>query len=324
MKENLTANTPTTLDDSKDQKGFKQFVLKCGLESNVKYRNKDDFILMKNEKILKVLIIGEIGTGKSSMISKMMGVKFVHNCLKRNVEWKSEHGELIRVDTNQLLDHFPASNTSNSVTKESSFVISRLMGNETRRPVMLIDTPGLFDPEENAIDEVRENLGIGDQKRVAEDLKEKLEVLGSVDAVVLLMPLSGGRVTNNLVLSMKALEHMFRRSRGKYISNLALVMSKCDEWMLRNYQQQMDNRENEYITIIGELQKYGLEVSKNNTSQLFFLTAADETIDSIGRIDELNRLFKFFNCCSPLFTDQIQDPTAIIQGQSYQYFVIIP
>ena len=230
------------------------------------------------------------------------------------------HGDLIRVDSNDLLNHFESKGTKGSVTKESSFVVSRLLGNKTRRPVMLIDTPGFFDPEENASDEIRKGLGLQDKRRKVDDLVEKLEVLGSVDAVVLMMPLSGGRVTNNLVLSMKALEHMFRRSGGKFISNLAFVFSKCDEDSPRKYKKLLKNKKKEYTETIGELQKYGVEVSKNNSSQLFFLTALDEDMGSIGQIVELNRMFQFFDYCSPLPTDQIENPTSIIQGKQIRHF----
>ena len=311
---------PLKIDESKDQKGFKQFELNCGLKSNVKYSKIEDFIKMKSEKMLKVVVIGDMGMGKSSMISKIMGIKYMHKFFKKKVNWKSEHGDLLRVDSNDLLNHFESDNKKFSVTKESSFVISHLMGNETRRQVMLIDTPGLFDPEENATDEIRERLGIADRKRMIVDLKEKLEVLGSVDAVMLMMALSGGRVTNNMVISMKTLDHMFKRSTGGLINNMAFVMSKCDERLLRNYHEQMNNKDRENLSIIDQFQKYGLGVSKNDTSQLFFLTAADETIDSIGRIDELNRLFQFFNSRNPLKTEQIEDPTAIIQGKQIRHF----
>ena len=311
---------PLKIDESKDQKGFKQFELKCGLKSNVKYSKIEHFKKMKSEKMLKVLIIGAIGTGKSSMISKIMGVKYMHKFFKKKVNWKSEHGDLLRVDSNDLLNHFESDNKKFSVTKESSFVISHLMGNETRRRVRLIDTPGLFDPEENATDEIRKRLGIADRKRMIVDLKEKLEVLGSVDAVMLMMALSGGRVTGNLVITMQSFEHMFKRSKGGFITNVALTMSKCDESSIRNYYEQMNNKDKEYIGIIKEFQKYGVEISENDTSQLFFLTATDETMDSIGRIDELNRLFQFFNSRTPLKTEQIEDPTAIIQGKQIRHF----
>ena len=128
-------------------------------------------------------------------------------------------------------------------------------------------------------------------------------------------------MTNNLVTSMQAFEHMFKKSNGGFITNIALVMTKCDESMLRNYQDQMENKDSEYMDIIDEFKKFGVEISRSNTSQLFFLTATDESMDSIGRIDELNRLFQFFDVCSPLPTDQIEDPTVIMQGRPLENFI---
>ena len=255
-----------------------------------------------------------MGTGKSSLSSKLIGIKFMHEDDEDEVEYKAKYGDLIRVDQNDLKDHFDVKETKISVTKESSFVLSHLFANGERRKVMLIDTPGFFDPEENASDELRSKMGIGDRKRMVSDLVEKLEALGSVDSVILLMKLEGGRVPANLIIAMKSLEEMFKKSNGKFVSNLALVLSKCDDARIRDYRKKMKNKDSEYKEIIATFQKFGVEVSNNNSSQLFFLTSVDETLESIGRLDEFERIFKFFETCSPLKTEEINDPTDHLQG----------
>ena len=297
-----------------DQKGYPPFDLENGLKSNVKYTEIAQFAAMKDCAILKVLVIGEIGSGKSSLMSKMTGVKLMHSDNEFHMKVRTEYGELIRVDDNKLEDHFNVDNTSESVTKESGFVLSRLLGNESRRQVMLIDSPGFFDPEEAATDKIRDNLGIKDRKRITDYLTEKLQALGSVDAIILMMPIMSWQLTQNIVTAMKSLEFMFHKSKGKFISNLALAHTKCDEAMERNYISKMKNKGENYMALIETLQTYGVEVMKRDCSQLFFLTSEDETLDSIGRKDEFERLFSFFNDCSPIKTDQIQNPKEILQG----------
>lgn len=260
-----------------------------------------------------------MGTGKSSLSSKLIGIKLMHEDAEDEVEFREKrYGDLIRVDQNDIEDHFGVGGTKISVTKESSFVVSHLLGNEERRRVMLIDSPGFFDPEENASDELREKiLEDPNRKRMVTDLVEKLEALGSVDCVILLMKLEGGRVPANLITAMKALEEMFQKSSGTFVSNLALVMSKCDEAKLRDYRKKMKNKDSEYQEIIKTFQKFGVEVSNENSSQLFFLTSVDETLESIGRLDEFERIFKFMDECSPLSTEEIKDPTELMQGKVY-------
>ena len=302
------------VDESGDQKGFKSFKLENGLKSNVRYSDLADFEKMKGTKILKIVVIGETGTGKSSMISKLMGAKLMHEMDEDKVEWSTRYGNLIRVDKNDLKDHFKVDDTFSSVTKETSCVLSRLLGNESRREVMLIDSPGFFDPEEAASEELREQMGIGGRKSMIEDLVEKLRGVGSVDAVVLMTKLEGGRIPLNLVKAMKSLEEMFKESKGEFISNLAIVMSKCDEDQVKHYYKKMKHKEKEYMGLIEAFQKMGVEVANRDAEQLFFLTAVDETLNSIGRKDEFERLFNFFNLCRPINTRNIEDPTEILQG----------
>ena len=124
----------------------------------------------------------------------------------------------------------------------------------------------------------------------------------------------GGRLTQNMITAMRSLEFMFHKSKGKFISNLALAHTKCDEANERNYRSIMKKKGENYMALIETLQTYGVEVMKRDCSQLFFLTSVDETLDSIGRKDEFERLFGFFNECSPIKTDQIQNPKEILQG----------
>ena len=230
-----------------DQKGFPAYTLNNGLKSNVKYSQLSEFGAMKNCNILKVLVIGGIGTGKSSLMSKMTGIKLMHSSQEEKATVRKEYGELIRVDKNDLKDHFNVDHSMESVTKESGFVLSHLFGNKSRRQVMLIDSPGFFDPEEAASDEIRETLGINQRKRITDDLTEKLQALRSVDSIILMMPIMGGRVTQNTINAVKSLEFMFHKTKGQFISNLALAYTKCDEALERNYRNKMNKKGENYL-----------------------------------------------------------------------------
>ena len=67
------------------------FTLVNGLRSNVYYSQLSDFAKMKQETdICKIMVIGEMGMGKSSLCSKMTGVKLKFN----DNDEESEFGDL--------------------------------------------------------------------------------------------------------------------------------------------------------------------------------------------------------------------------------------
>ena len=274
--------------------------------------------------ILHKLTLGEMGMGKSSFCSKMSGIKLMHEDFEDDIPYSKKKGEAIRVDKNNRKDLFNVGGTHESVTKVTYFALTHLFGNKSRQRVMIIDSPGFFDPEESASEEIRKNLNLKEEDRKVADMTRKLEALGSVDSILLLMNLQGGRIPETLVTAMKALEKMFQESNGQFIFNLALIWSKCDENKLRDYRRKMKNKDKEYLTLISEFQKFGIQVSKSENSQLYFITSFDESLDTIGRQDEFERLFKFFDSLKPIKTENIQDPTAFMQGDfNFLFFLQI-
>lgn len=259
-----------------------------------------------------------MGIGKSSLCSKLSGIKLMFDDEDESSNSGIKYGEAIRVDNNNRKDLFQASNTKISVTKKTSFALTHLFGNEDRRQVMILDSPGFFDPEESASDKIRKDMGLDNEKRKVEDLHEKLQALGSIDCICLFIKLEGGRIPQNLVDALKALEKMFEKSKGGHYFNLALIVSKCDESQFRYYKKQMKNKEKEYQELKKTLNTYGIKFStQNDRSQLFFLTALDESMHTIGRQDEFERLFRFFDSLVPLKTENLQNPTQLMQGIIY-------
>ena len=232
----------------------------------------------------------------------------------------------IRVDRNNLKDHFQINDSMYSVTKTTSFVLSHVLGNKQRRRIMLIDSPGFFDPEDimdehlKAKKSKRSNFKKKIEERKIQNMIEKLQALGSVDSVLLMMKLEGGRVSSNLGLAMKSSEEMFRRTKGCFINNLGLVMSKCDEDRKKDYGMQMQKKSSVYKDIMGEFVKHGIEVPRRECCQIYFLSSLDENLENVSQIDEFERLFQFFDRCKPLGTQTIEDPTLMLQSKIFGIF----
>ena len=110
----------------------------------------------------------------------------------------------------------------------NSFVLSRFLGDPKGPKIIMIDCPGFFDPEKDLNDEQRANMGLG--KRISDDITEKLKALGSIYGLILLMPNNtGGRVSNNIINTLKAIQYMFTKLDSDFTINLAFCYAKCDE-----------------------------------------------------------------------------------------------
>ena len=288
------------------------FVTEAGLSSNIRYTKVNDFKKMKDDKsALKLLVIGEMGTGKSSICSKLIGIRLMY---RQPFEAKSKYSDLKRVDTTSLKDHFKVNNSKDSVTKETSFVLSRFLGRSNDQRVMIIDSPGFFDPHSQLSQSKRRELNISANQDFCQDLKTKLRVLGSLDGIILLMSLKN-RLTSIFLNTMKGIIYMFQNEdKSPLISNLALCYSKCDESESRKYKRRMRNREGERTQIVAELRKYGINYMKDQRPEIFFLTSVNEDVKSIGQIAEFSAMMEFFQKTGSFSTKLVEDIYPIIQG----------
>ena len=158
---------------------------------------------MKLERnIPKIMIIGDMNVGKSSLCAKISGVKLRFN----ETYEKSEYGELVRINPNDVVkDHFKVRNKKTSKPQKTGFVLANLLGDERKGRVMIIDTPGLLDPKEFQITKTifnKEGEELNIHKPETEspffflDLVTKLKALGFINGLVLLLsPNSGAEST---------------------------------------------------------------------------------------------------------------------------------
>lgn len=308
---------PKKLIYNPNHKDF-NFTTKAGLHSNVKYKTVSDFKKMSDEpEITKLLVLGEIGTGKSSFSSKMIGIKFMHEAEfdEEELKGKTMYGDLVRVDNSNIKDHFKVHNSLKSVTKQCSFVLSRFLGDPNAPKIMMIDCPGFFDPEESLTDSQRQARGLG--KRIADDMTEKLRALGSIDGVILLLPNNtGGRVTSNMINTLKGIQHMFKQQNADFTINLALCYTKCDEdpGSQRAYIHRKTKYTQEYAELIKYMQDFGIKIIKQTPPNLYFVTSCDNSETSIGQEAEFLKMIHFLRQRMPIRTADLLNPKAFIHG----------
>lgn len=236
------------------------------LRSNVKYSSKKDFANLKDQPgILKILVVGEMGVGKSSLCSKLVGISLMFRELS---DPEGNYGDLKRVDNNQMKNHFRVNSSKESVTRETSFVLSTYLGKRNHKKVMIIDTPGFFDPQSDL--QRRNNQPVNSNWSMTSDLTIKLKALGSLDGVILLMRLED-RLTSHFINSLKGILDMFGpQQRTKILKKLAICYSKCDESNRRSFKKKIRNRNNERQVLVRELKAHNLSFEDNYLPEIFF------------------------------------------------------
>lgn len=277
---------------------------KTNLRTNTRYSKVQDFAIMKKAtNYLKILVIGEMGVGKSSLCSKLIGVRLM---FREENDPESHYGDLKRVDKTFLRDHYRVDSSKESVTKETSFVLSKYLGKNTEDNVMIIDTPGFFDPQTDL--QRRKDEPVCSNQNMVHDMTSKLKALGTLDGIVMLMRLED-RMSSHFVNSLKGILDMFSTNhRNRIMQNLAFCYSKCDESSHRKFRKKMRNREMERKSLVEELSKYQNEFRNALMPEIFFLTAVNETVGSIGQEKEFNSLLRYFKRSYSLGTAQITKP----------------
>lgn len=301
------------------------YVLSNGLRSNVYYDEIEDFEKMHSEpEILKIVVIGDMGLGKSTLCNKFCGLRFMYN----DEDSETDFGELIRVDDRKdISPHFQVSNTHISKTQKTGFVLSHYLGNPELGKVMIIDSPGLFDPKEL---EYKKNSKVKESSSghmvknpfFFSDLMSKLVAMKSISALIMMLsPSSGGRVPLNVLNTIRALNYMFEKAECSIMMNLIFAYSKCDEDNPRSYSGLLRKRSKEYSSLADFISEFGVTVPKDvNSREVYFLSNIDPSPERIGQKEEFLKMWEFINTRIPILTEAVENPENFIQNGTNPFF----
>ena len=264
--------------------------------------------MKKSNDFLKVMVMGEMGLGKSALCSKMAGIHLVE---RRYDEPRSEYGMLKQVakedcpfDDPPFLSNFGQT----SVTKKTSFVLSRYLGKSENHKIMLIDSPGLFDPEQSMLDHIKGKEVAKDKDNFIDDLTSKLEAVGSIHAILILISLGdGGRFTYALQKTIEAIGAMFDNNSQSISQNLFFAFTKCDMDREDDWIYDMPDRQKKYDKIFNTLLSKGVLLNPIDEPQLFFLSSKNPSKDEISQSGEFESLYKLICQTPPLMTEKLQD-----------------
>ena len=289
------------------------------------YSKVKHFELMKQSNdFLKVLVMGEMGLGKSALCSKMAGVHLVE---RRYDEPKSDFGMLKQVATEEcpFLDPpFVSNHGQNSVTKKTSFVLSHYLGKSDNHKIMLIDSPGFLDPKRSMLDHIKGKKVLIPTNHVFDDINTKLEAVGSIHAILILMSLGdGGRFTYALQKTIQAVTAMFQTHDQSVSHNLFFAFTKCDEDREDDWVDYMDDRHEEYQAIFKSLLSNNISLTPMNESRLFFLSAKNPSQFKISQSAEFQKLYQLISNTQPIITRRMQSPSQYFSQFTFSIHVYL-
>lgn len=280
-----------------------------GLRMETNYSEVRHFKRMgQSKEFLKIMVMGEMGLGKSALCSKMAGVHLVE---RRYDEPKSDFGMLKQVATEEcpFLDPpFVSNHGQNSVTKKTSFVLSHYLGKSDNHKIMLIDSPGFFDPDQSMLDHIKGKNVAKHKDDFIDDLTSKLEAVGSIHAILILISLGdGGRFTYTLQKTIEAISAMFDNNSQSISQNLFFAFSKCDRNREDDWIDDMEDRQKVYDGIFNRLLSKGVRLNPVDEPQLFFLSAKNPSENEISQSEEFKSLYMSICKTPPLMTEKLQD-----------------
>ena len=296
-----------------------------GLRMHTNYSDLQHFQQMKQSKdFLKVLVIGETGLGKSALCSKMVGVHLVERSCDQP---ESHYGMLKHVPYKEspfadppFISHYG----TRSVTKKSSFVLSHYMGDPQKKKIMLIDSPGFLDPKRSMLDHIKGKKVLIPTNHVFDDINTKLEAVGSIHAILILMSLGdGGRFTYALQKTIQAVTAMFQTHDQSVSHNLFFAFTKCDEDREDDWVDYMDDRHEEYQAIFKSLLSNNISLTPMNESRLFFLSAKNPSQFKISQSAEFQKLYQLISNTQPIITRRMQSPSQYFSQFTFSIHVYL-
>ena len=297
------------------------------LEMYRQYSGVGDFEKMgRSHTFLKVLMVGDIGLGKSALCSKLVGIHLVK---RGRQDEDTGHGALRwvgREDCKFSETPFRSGRTKDSVTKETSFVLSHYLGDSNSQNIMVIDSPGFFDPESVSKSDITREECEQYNYDFMTDLRDKLRAVREIHAILILMNLgNGGRFTYTLLKTIQAISSMFERQSASLSQHLVFVYSKCDkedEDEIEHYIEQKQKQE-EFQDIHRCLLEKGVTLTPLDRPHLFYLSSKNPNPRDISSLQEFKNMYRLLLSSPQLPTHQIQSPREYLESSSlYLYHYI--
>ena len=273
---------------------MKQRVKLCDVSNTLPHTELESFALIP-EDIPRLLIIGETRTGKSSFCNKMAGVyyKFVETPIyqqkppkPRNTKSQqasghnnddsdssdssssgddnnsnNEKGKLIRIKVDIIVDPkeekeiFKSGSGQNSETQTTSWAQVNFLGNE-KKPLIIIDTPGLNDISKEKANEHRS------------DLQGKLAALRRIDLVIIWLgkqELGGGGGFHNSTFDMlRDVIELFGGNTHLY-KHFAIGFGCCDEFD-KNWLFKIDEKQEQWQNML-QKEFFGKDYKRHKQKQ---------------------------------------------------------
>jgi ribosome biogenesis GTPase A len=300
---------------SKYNKSILQYLQTNHIKLNHKYDSEEHFKKIRFcPYLIKLMILGEVGLGKSSLANKMAGTHYIRST-------KDQIPIFGNMYPTKKLEIFESGSSANSITKKTSFVLTHYLGLESQRIVMLIDTPGFFDPEQAYDEEEQQDEGKKENQSFCKEMTVKLKMLKNINGFLILLAKDhGGRMTLNIKQTIVAINKMFTETEGERIENIslhvALAYTKCDEGCESQFGNLKSNSKGKFKELRESLIKNGVNFSMNSEDQLFFLTALNPDEEQIGQKNEFTKLLDFFANVD-LNTEYVKNPEKYLYGNSF-------
>ena len=245
------------------------------LNSTIPHTSLESFIVMP-KNIPRILVIGETGTGKSSLCNKMAGVRY-KKISKFNPTFKITT-TTVEVDNKCNVEPiFKVQRGQDSVTQETSWAEVNYLGDD-RKKLIIIDTPGLND----------KNVDNGKKHR--KDLQLKLEAMEQVDLILILLDKPSSRLTKSLKDMMYDIIGIFGGNENLY-GHFAVGFSHCDE-SDNSWTQNLEINDVNWKTTFQETFFNRTDEKQNQTQISYFSSVQDEHGAEWSRYDDFEHFYQ--------------------------------
>ena len=233
------------------------------------------------DSLRKILIIGERGIGKSSLLNKLMGYS----------QYKLPNEEL-------YVSHpgapFTIGHNLDGITKQTEYATGRLFGIDSNPEYMFIDMPGVLE-DLNEDKNIQANLN---------DLTGKLKLLQDITGVLVLIDSEDYKnavemsredyINDGVMMILIAIQVIFEeQSKEDFAMNLAFGLARCDPQTEEVWGKLQQDKVGVLEAIYNDLLENGIQVPNKNLP-LFYLSSRETLGKGMVQRDEFRKMVNFF------------------------------